>query len=34
VTPRELAVEPGGKILLATDNYSGQVQAVDVGSLP
>jgi DNA-binding beta-propeller fold protein YncE len=34
MTPRELAVEPGGKILLATDNNSGQLQAVDVGSLP
>ena len=34
VTPRELAVEPGGRTLLATDNYSGQLQAVDVASLP
>jgi len=33
-TPRELTVEPGGHTLLATDNNSGQVQAVDVGSLP
>lgn len=33
-TPREIAVEPGGSILLATDNNSGQLQAVDVGSLP
>jgi len=33
-TPRELALEPGGKTLLATDNKSGQLQAVDVGSLP
>src|SRR5258708_34809340 len=34
LTPRELAVEPGGQTLLATDNNSGQVQAIDVGSLP
>jgi DNA-binding beta-propeller fold protein YncE len=33
-TPRELAVEPGGTTVLSTDNNSGQVQAVDVGSLP
>jgi DNA-binding beta-propeller fold protein YncE len=33
-TPRELALEPDGKTLLATDNKSGQLQAVDVGSLP
>ncbi|HEV2244457.1 MAG TPA: beta-propeller fold lactonase family protein [Streptosporangiaceae bacterium] len=33
-TPRELAVEPAGSILLATDNKSGQLQAVDVESLP
>jgi DNA-binding beta-propeller fold protein YncE len=32
-TPRELAVEPAGKTLLATDDKSGQLQAVDVGSL-
>jgi DNA-binding beta-propeller fold protein YncE len=34
LTPRELAVEPGGKTLLSTDNNSGQLQAIDVGSLP
>ena len=34
MVPRELAVEPGGKTLLATDNFSGQLEAVDVGSLP
>jgi DNA-binding beta-propeller fold protein YncE len=33
-TPRELALEPGGKTLLSTDNSSGQLQAVVVGSLP
>jgi hypothetical protein len=33
-TPRELAVEPNGRTLLATDNYSGQLQVVGVGSLP
>jgi DNA-binding beta-propeller fold protein YncE len=34
LTPRELAVEPNGNTLLATDNFSGQLQAVEVGSLP
>ncbi len=34
LTPREFAVEPGGKTLLSTDNSSGQLQAIDVGSLP
>jgi DNA-binding beta-propeller fold protein YncE len=34
LTPRELAVEPGGQTLLSTDNNSGQLQAIDVGSLP
>ncbi len=34
LTPRELAVEPGGTTLLSTDNNSGQLQAIDVGSLP
>lgn len=34
VTPRELAVEPGGKTLLSTDYGSGQLQAIDLGSLP
>jgi serine/threonine-protein kinase len=33
-TPRELAVELGGHTLLATDNNSGLLQAVNVGSLP
>jgi DNA-binding beta-propeller fold protein YncE len=33
-TPRELALEPDGKTLLATDNNSGQLQVIDVGSLP
>jgi DNA-binding beta-propeller fold protein YncE len=33
--PRELAVVPGGKTLLVTNNTnSGQLQAVDLGSLP
>ena len=32
--PRELALEPGGKTLLSTDNGSGQLQAIDTGSLP
>jgi DNA-binding beta-propeller fold protein YncE len=32
--PREIAVEPDGMTFLATDNNSGQLQAVDVGSLP
>jgi len=32
--PRELALEPGGKTLLSTDNNSGQLQAIDVGTLP
>ena len=32
--PRELAVVPGGKTLLATNYDSGQLQAVDIGSLP
>ncbi len=32
--PRELAVVPGGKTLLATNYDSGQLQAVDTGSLP
>jgi serine/threonine protein kinase/DNA-binding beta-propeller fold protein YncE len=32
--PRELALEPGGKTLLWTDNGSGQLQAIDTGSLP
>jgi DNA-binding beta-propeller fold protein YncE len=34
LVPRELAVEPGGKTLLSTDNNSGQLQVIDVGSLP
>ena len=34
VKPRELAVEPGGKTLLSTDFGSGQLQAIDLGSLP
>ena len=33
-TPRELAVEPDGQTLLSTDNNSGQLEAVNVGSLP
>jgi serine/threonine protein kinase/DNA-binding beta-propeller fold protein YncE len=32
--PRELALEPGGKTLFWTDNGSGQLQAIDTGSLP
>jgi DNA-binding beta-propeller fold protein YncE/tRNA A-37 threonylcarbamoyl transferase component Bud32 len=32
--PRELALEPGGHTLLSTDNGSGQLQAIDTGSLP
>jgi DNA-binding beta-propeller fold protein YncE len=32
-TPRELAAEPGGQNLLATNNNSGQLQAIDVGTL-
>jgi DNA-binding beta-propeller fold protein YncE len=33
-TPRELAVERGGQTVLSTDNNSGQLQAISVGSLP
>jgi DNA-binding beta-propeller fold protein YncE len=33
-TPRELALEPDGHTLLATDNNSGQLQAIDARSLP
>jgi len=32
--PRELQLEPGGKTVLVTNQRSGQLQAVDVGSLP
>jgi DNA-binding beta-propeller fold protein YncE len=32
--PRQLAVEPSGKILLVTDYGSGQLQAIDTGTLP
>jgi DNA-binding beta-propeller fold protein YncE len=32
--PRELAAEPGGHTLLSTDYGSGQMQAIEVGSLP
>jgi DNA-binding beta-propeller fold protein YncE/tRNA A-37 threonylcarbamoyl transferase component Bud32 len=32
--PRQLVVEPGGKTLLVTDYGSGQLQAIDTGSLP
>jgi len=32
--PREFGLEPGGKTLLVSNNGSGQLQAVDVGSLP
>jgi len=32
--PRELAAEPGGRTLLSTDYGSGQLQAIEVGSLP
>jgi DNA-binding beta-propeller fold protein YncE len=32
--PRELAVVPGGKTLLVTNFGSGQLQAIDIGSLP
>jgi DNA-binding beta-propeller fold protein YncE len=33
-SPRELAVEPAGQTVLSTDNNSGQLQAINVGSLP
>jgi DNA-binding beta-propeller fold protein YncE len=33
LVPREIVVEPDGKTLLSTDNNSGQLQAIDVGSL-
>jgi DNA-binding beta-propeller fold protein YncE len=32
--PRDLAAEPGGHTLLSTDYGSGQMQAIEVGSLP
>jgi DNA-binding beta-propeller fold protein YncE len=32
--PREMALEPGGRTLLVTCFTSGQVEAVDVASLP
>jgi DNA-binding beta-propeller fold protein YncE len=32
--PREVVLEPGGKTVLVTENGSGQLQAIDVGSLP
>jgi serine/threonine protein kinase len=32
--PRELAAEPGGHTILSTDYGSGQMQAIEVGSLP
>lgn len=32
--PRGLAVEPGGQTLLTTDYGSGQLQAIEIGSLP
>jgi serine/threonine protein kinase/DNA-binding beta-propeller fold protein YncE len=32
--PREVVLEPGGKTLLVTENGSGQLQAIDTGSLP
>lgn len=32
--PRELAISPNGKTVLVADNGSGQVQAIDVDSLP
>ena len=32
-TPRQFGLEPGGT-LLVTDNSSGQLQAIDTGSLP
>ena len=32
--PREMALEPGGKVLLVTNFASGQLEAVDVGGLP
>ena len=32
-TPREFGLEPDG-MLLVTDNSSGQLQAIDTGSLP
>jgi 6-phosphogluconolactonase (cycloisomerase 2 family) len=32
--PREVVLEPGGKTLLVTENGPGQLQAIDVGSLP
>ncbi len=33
-TPREFGLEPGGHTLLVANNGSGQLQAIDVGSLP
>ncbi len=32
--PREMALEPGGKVLLVTNFGSGQLEAVDVAGLP
>jgi hypothetical protein len=32
--PREMALEPGGKVLLVTNYASGQLEAVNVASLP
>ena len=32
--PREISLEPDGKTALATSNGSGQLQAIDLGSLP
>ncbi len=34
LTPREVAVEPGARTLPSANNNSGQLQVVDVGSLP
>ena len=34
MVPREFALESGGKTLLVTNSNSGNVQAIDVGSLP
>jgi DNA-binding beta-propeller fold protein YncE len=32
--PREMALEPGGKVLLVTNFGSGQLEAVNVADLP
>jgi DNA-binding beta-propeller fold protein YncE len=32
--PRQFTIEPGGRTALVTDNGSGQLQAIDLGTLP